>query len=926
MKTNQDLFTIRDSVAMVCGALLALALAPVARSADTETESEKNKTVQESTLPAAPATDAGVNKPAPAGKTDAAVPEENAELIEQTTPANLVEIGAGNVSKDSFKFGEYNGLQREGVYGVGNVDLRGGGSYDSDNAQRWRITGTDLGLDTRDVTAEYGQQGRFRFNFGYDELRRNRSDSYQTPYFGAGSSNLTLPSNWLVPVVPTVSASAPNARGLSQDVANSPGAPVSGGRFTTTLPAAPTAGQLATSNAIIGADLPDFHHFDLSTKRTRTDLGFSFNVDPEMDLKFSYRHENKDGNKPMGTVTRATGGDISTIIPDPINQSTDQFNVSMNYTDKKEFFQAAYYGSLFHNDISSVTWQNWADPTKFATMSSAPSNQFHQFSLTGGYNFTPTTKLVMNGSYARNTQDDAFLTDASTPVVPATSLKGLVVTKAFNIKLTTKAASNLNLSAGYKYDDRDNRTPVNIYQYADASEAPVANASFPAGPNNPYGAVLAQNANANRPYSKKLDQFDLGADWRMTQDQWLKGGYQYQKIDRSCNDATWIDCVDAATTKENTLSAEYRNSVLENISGRVGYARSKRTVEDYNEDAFLALVPYANVIPAGQTMSAYQALQLYGLTGYGPALGYNGGVFVNNTFFPSNNALPNALYANNNRISELIGMRRYNMADRNRDKLRSSIDWQATDQLFLQAGIDYNQDDYSQSVYGLQNAKSWALNLDGTYAASQELSFTVFYTYEDQRSESAGNTYSTNSNTANVGGFTTVSGGCYSTVIDRNNNAKTDPCNNWSADMRDKVDTLGFEFKKKNFFSQKLDVVGDLVFTRARSENNVSGGNYVTNPYAVAGQPAGTVAMYFIPATSLPTVSTDTIELRLNGRYKLDKASTVQVGYTYAHMKSRDWAYDGMQNGGLSGVLPTLEQAPNYSVNVIVVGYQYLWR
>ncbi len=916
MKTNQDLLTIRASVAAVCSALLALALAPDAQSADTETD----KITQEAVTPAAPATDAGVNMPAPAAKTGVA--SENAELIEQTRPTNYVEVGAGHVGKDSYKFGEYNGLERKGGYGVGNIDVRGGGTYDSDDARRWRITGTDLGLETRDVTAEYGEQGRFRVNFGYDELRRNRSDSYQTPYSGAGSNNLTLPGSWLVPVLPQVSATSPNARVLSPAVAQS-------SALVTGVLTPPSAGQLATSAGIQNADLPAFHTFDLYTKRTKSKFDFDFDFDPTLDFKFSVSHENKDGNKPMGTVTRATGGDISTIIPDPISQSTDQFNASLNYTDKKKFFQAAYYGSIFHNDIRSVTWQNWALATPtFATMSSAPSNQFHQFSLTGGYNFSQTTKLVVNGSYARSTQNDSFLTDASTPVVPVSSLEGLVVNEAFNIKLTTKPTNDLNLSAGYKYDNRDNRTPVNIYQYADASETPAANASFPAGPNNPYGAVLAQNANANRPYSKKLDQFDLGADWRMAQGQWLKGGLEYQTIDRSCNNATWIDCVDAATTKENTLSAEYRNSVLENVSGRVGYARSKRTVGGYNDNAFLALVPYANVIPAGQTMSAYQALQLYGLTGYGPVLGYNGGVFVNNTFFPSNNALSNTLYANNNRISELIGMRRFNMADRNRDKLRSSIDWQATDQLSFQAGVDYNKDDYSDSAYGLQEAKSWALNLDGTYAASQDLSFTVFYTYEDQRSQSAGNSYTANSNTTTVNGVSGLSGnsGCdpYTTLQQRNNNNKLDGCLNWSADMLDKVDTLGLEFKKKNFFSQKIDVVGDLVFTRARSDNNVNGGNWQNNP--LAGIAGNTVAAYYIAAAALPTVTTDTIEVRLNGSYKIDKASTARVGYTYAHMKSKDWAYDGMQLGGLSGVLPTLEQAPNYSVNVIVVGYQYMWR
>ena len=68
-----------------------------------------------------------------------------------------------------------------------------------------------------------------------------------------------------------------------------------------------------------------------------------------------------------------------------------------------------------------------------------------------------------------------------------------------------------------------------------------------------------------------------------------------------------------------------------------------------------------------------------GWNGWGPALGFAATTGNMNLFFPSNNALANALYANNNRISELPGMRRYYVADRNRDKVRALVDWQATD-------------------------------------------------------------------------------------------------------------------------------------------------------------------------------------------------------------------------------------------------------
>jgi hypothetical protein len=121
--------------------------------------------------------------------------------------------------------------------------------------------------------------------------------------------------------------------------------------------------------------------------------------------------------------------------------------------------------------------------------------------------------------------------------------------------------------------------------------------------------------------------------------------------------------------------------------------------------------------------------------------------------------------------------------------------------------------------------------------------------------------------------------------------------------------------------SGKLDVTASLIFARARSDNNVSGGNYVANPFAVLGAPAGTIAAFFIPGTALPTVTTDTTGLRLNGRYAIDKARSVRLVYSYAHMKSADYAYTSMQDGAIAGQFPTFETAPNFTVHVIGVSY-----
>lgn len=852
---------------------------------------------------------------APAAWADEALDPAVAALVQRSS---RFELGAGYLDNGSYKANEYSGLSSKGAFVVGNVDLRGGGAYGTDDASRWRLVGRDLGTESRELFGEYGVQGRYKVYFGVDQLLRNRSDSFQTPLLGAGTRVLTLPANWLVPLVPRVSATGANARGLSPAVTSS-SALVNG------VLTPPTAAQLATAAAVQAADLPAFQNVNLHTQRNKVSLGGSVAMGGQWEFNAAFQHEDKTGTKPMGTVTAVTGGDISTIIPDLIDQRTEQLNVGLLFRSGKLTLQTSYYGSLFVNNVNGMTWSNWALPSSAQTISSPPSNQFHQFNLTGSYAFTPSTRIVASGSYGRNTQNDAFLGASYAPIVPVASLNGLVVTKALSLKLSSRPLKDLGLSAGYKLDDRDNRTAVNTYGFYDAGIASSGTSVFSSYyPGQTLGSNL--NLNANRPYSKRLNQFNADADYQLAPGQAIKAAYEGQNIDRYCN-GSWISCVDATRTRENTLRLEWRGTGWDTLSARVGAAHSSRTV-NYNEDAWLALVPAAALSPAGAPggSTAYGTMLANGWTGYGPVSGLNPLPATGSAaafFFANNNALSNALYGSQNRISELPGMRRFNMADRLRDKVRASLDWQASERLSLQLGIDANSDDYSHSVYGLKKARSAALNLDGSFAVSDAAYLSTFFSHEDQRSQSAGDSYTANSTAVNVNGFTAISGGCYATIALRNASNKVDPCLNWSADMRDKVDTFGAGYTHKGLVGGKLDLSGSIAVSRAHSTNDVAGGNYANNPLAVTGAPAGTVAAYYIAAQSLPVVVTNTIDLKLAGRYALSKQAALRVGYRYQHMSSSDWSFDGLGVGGLAGVLPTNEVAPSYSVHTVTVAYLY---
>ena len=137
------------------------------------------------------------------------------------------------------------------------------------------------------------------------------------------------------------------------------------------------------------------------------------------------------------------------------------------------------------------------------------------------------------------------------------------------------------------------------------------------------------------------------------------------------------------------------------------------------------------------------------------------------------------------------------------------------------------------------------------------------------------------------------------------------------------TNTLGFGLSDK---AGKLILTGNVIATRARWDNNVSGGNWANNPLNGLGAAPTTIAAMFISATPLPTTTSDTVELRLNGKYTIGKGQALRVSYAYLHMRSADSMYEGMQLGSLSTQLPTSEQPFSFNVHTIAVAYIYSFR
>jgi MtrB/PioB family decaheme-associated outer membrane protein len=836
-------------------------------------------------------------------------------------PKSSIEVGAASASGYSAKAYEFSGRTDKGPFLFGNVDLRGGSPYDSDGVTRWQIRGAQLGSQAPSVDLMYAEQGRFRLKFGFDQLLRNQSDSYWTPYQGVGTTSLRLPSNWIAVVVPRVNATTPNARGLSPEVTSS-NALVAG------ISTAPTAAQAAAAASLQAADLPAFAQVDLFSKRSRFGLSWDQQLGAGWSLTASASREHKSGLKALGAQSRATGGDSSSILPTLIDQDDNKLQFGLSYAGEALHLQAAYEDSMFVNNAASVSWNLWAAPKITAELPTGPSNRFRKLLFSGTYQASASTSVTGAASYSRASQNEAFRTDSTALLVPVASAQALIVNESASLRLMHKANAKLGLTANYLYDLRDNRTPVNIYGYYDNNNPPTGTSPFAYLYPGLTGLGQNFNFNANRPYSKRLNQLDLGADYQLARGQFLKAGWQTQSIKRYCN-GSWINCADATDSTEHTLRLDWRGELNEDVSARLGVATSRRQVA-YDENAFLAVVPMAAQSPSTATgalagSSVYSTLMALGLTGYGPISGLTPVAPVGSAlafYSPNNNALNNLLYGNENRISELVGMRRYNQSDRHRDKLRSSAQWQVSEPLSLQVGFDVNADQHPKSVYGLQRVSGWAFNLDGSYAASDKLSLNVFGSLESQRSRSAGNSYTANSTATSVNGATRIEDGCFATIALRNASNKIDPCLDWSATTLDRTLTLGVSAALNRLLSGKLDLTGGAVYSQARTDIDVTGGSYVNNPFAgIAGAATRDIAAYFVPAAALPTNHVKSLDLSLAAAYRLSPQQALRAAYGYQRLRSSDWRYEGLQDGGLTQVLPTREQAPKYSIHRIGVSY-----
>jgi hypothetical protein len=147
-----------------------------------------------------------------------------------------------------------------------------------------------------------------------------------------------------------------------------------------------------------------------------------------------------------------------------------------------------------------------------------------------------------------------------------------------------------------------------------------------------------------------------------------------------------------------------------------------------------AVLPQSSSTPVSQPAAEPDSARRRALTGFGPIAGLPTTPLTGDAaiYTPLNNAVPQALYGSRNAINELVGLRKYTVADLDRNKVFADLDWQATDKFSLHGNGELTADDFIHSTYGVKKDLFWDASLDASYTLNETFVVDLHYTYYDR--------------------------------------------------------------------------------------------------------------------------------------------------------------------------------------------------
>ena len=305
----------------------------------------------------------------------------------------------------------------------------------------------------------------------------------------------------------------------------------------------------------------------------------------------SYWSNNNTGKRSFGALFGGSPGTFNiTELAEPISYNTHNIELGTEYAGNGWSIGLKYNGSLFHNNVSTLTWDNpvnlsgtgaggivtgpCIDQANYTAnnaglltspgscrgrMDLYPSNQAHSIALTGAAQLPLKTHFMGTVSYGWRLQNDPFLpgtinsaVNGGVPLrISNHSLNGDVRPLMVNATLTNNAIDRLNLKAFYRFYDLGNQS-----RKITLTDGWVVN---DAGALQNVGEKLSLHS-----YSKNTLGFESGYDWT----RWLttKFAYGYERMHRAdldvenSNEVTIGPTIDIKPLSWTLLRLAYKHS------------------------------------------------------------------------------------------------------------------------------------------------------------------------------------------------------------------------------------------------------------------------------------------------------------------------------------------------------------------------------
>jgi MtrB/PioB family decaheme-associated outer membrane protein len=361
---------------------------------------------------------------------------------------------------------------------------------------------------------------------------------------------------------------------------------MNGGTYT--LRSRPTADDAGTFSSWIN-NPANTRAVDLELLNKVGKVSIRYTPTPGWSFTAKYWSQDTEGKRAIAFPFGAAGNSHIAELAEPIDYQTHNIELGGEYAGQGWSLALKYNGSLFHNSISTLVFDNPAaigpgcvdavdinyglgqGPCR-GRVDLYPSNQAHTVTLTGTASLPLMTKFLGTVSYGWRLQDDSFLpftinSAIAQPTLSRNSLNGDIRPTMVNVTLVNNFINKLNLKAYYRFYELDNRTkPV-------STSDTVLNDQ--GGPGDHFWTTI-------HPYQYSKNSAGASASYNFTQ--WLTGKFNVS-LDRTHRSIPDIAGPNGAmNASEIKVGPTFDIKPLSWLLFRASYQHSWRDAPGYHAD------------------------------------------------------------------------------------------------------------------------------------------------------------------------------------------------------------------------------------------------------------------------------------------------------------------------------------------------------